>query len=214
MQGLIGKKMGMTQVFGEDGVMVPVTVIEVGPCPIVQRKTKAHDGYESVQVAFGKQKPHRVSKPLGGRFKKAGVETHQALKEFPVPANFAGNIGDVLTVASLFDKVVYVDVTAYTKGRGFAGVVRRHKMSGGPMTHGGHSKRRIGAIGQRTWPARVGKGHRMPGQMGNVKCTTQNLRVVSLRPQDNLMLVRGAVPGPVGGIVWVRKALKKTEKAG
>jgi len=213
MQGLIGRKLGMTQVHDADGRWVAVTVIEAGPCLVVQRKTADRDGYEAVQLGFGEQKEHRVAKPLLGRYKKIGNQPRRYLKEFRLDGEEEVNAGDVVTAAMVFEGTSHVDVLGITKGRGFQGAVKRHGMAGGRMTHGGHSKRRIGAIGQCAYPARVAKGKRMPGHMGQVRVTVQNLRVVDLRGEDNLLLVRGAVPGPTGAIFVVRKALKKTREA-
>lgn len=212
MQGILGKKVGMTQVFSDEGHQIPVTVIEVGPCVVVQRKTKDRDGYEALKVGFEGAKESRVSKPLLGQFKVAGVVPQRHLCEFSVDSGDTLKAGDALTAAVL-EGVTYVDISGMTKGRGFQGVVRRHGMAGGPMTHGGHSKRRVGSIGCRSYPGRVHKGKRMPGHMGHVNVTVQNLKVVQLRASENLLLVGGAVPGPVGAIVVVRKALKKAGQA-
>lgn len=198
----------MTRVFGEEGQQVPVTVIEIGPCVVVQRKTKAVDGYEALKIGFVADKESRVSKPLLGQFKAAGVAPQRYLHEFSAEAAEALKAGDAVT-AGVLEGAAYVDISGTTKGRGFQGVVRRHGMGGGPITHGGHSKRRIGSIGCRSFPGRVHKGKRMPGHMGNVSITVQNLKVVQLRTAENLLLVNGAVPGPVGAIVVVKKALKK-----
>jgi len=208
MQGLIGRKLGMTQVFDDNGHRVAVTVIEAGPCVVVQRKTKAIDGYEAVQLGFLRQKERRMNRAAMGRFKKAGVDPYRVVKEFRVEEGDELKAGDTVDT-SVFDDVSHVDVVGTTKGRGFQGVVKRHRMAGGRMTHGGHSRRRIGAIGQCSFPARVAKGKRMPGHMGNVRVTQQNLRVVDVRNEDNLILVQGAVPGPTGGVLFVSKALKK-----
>jgi len=212
MQGILGKKIGMTRVFGDDGRQTPVTVIEVGPCVVVQRKTKVRDGYDALKLGFIEAKASRSNKAHAGQFKAAGTTPKRFLREFAVGGDEALKPGDAVTAAVL-DGVAYVDVIATTKGKGFQGVVRRHGMAGGAMTHGGHSKRRIGSIGCRSFPGRVHKGKRMPGHMGNVQVTTQNLKVVQLRTDDNLLLVNGAVPGPKGALVEIRKALKKT-KAG
>lgn len=212
MQGILGRKIGMTRVFGEEGHQVPVTVIEVGPCVVVQRKTKPVDGYEALKVGFGGDKESRVSKPLMGQFKAAGVAPQRHVHEFAADDGDALKAGDAVTAAVL-EGAAYVDISGVTKGRGFQGVMRRHGMAGGPVTHGGHSKRRIGSIGCRSFPGRVHKGKRMPGHMGNVNITVQNLKVVQLRTAENLLLVGGAVPGPVGAIVVVKKALKKAGKA-
>ncbi len=212
MQGLLGRKIGMTRVFDDSGRQVPVTAIEVGPCVVLQRKTVAADGYDAVQVGFGEQKEQRVGKPLLGHFKKAGVTAKRHLHEFPLEAGEDPKVGEVVTGA-IFEKTTYVDIRGLTKGRGFQGVVKRYRMRGGPMTHGGHSKRRPGSIGNRTTPARVHKGKRMPGQMGSVMITQRNLKIVALRKDENVLLVEGAVPGANGGILLVRRALKEAGKA-
>ena len=210
MEGLIGKKVGMTQVYDADGVRTCVTVIEVGPCPVVQLKTTEKDGYVAAQLGFGEQKVKRLSKAVAGHLKKTGGQEGglKVLKEFAPDAGEEVKVGDVLTVSN-FEGVKYVDVTGVTKGKGFAGVMRRYGMAGGPMTHGGHSKRRIGSIGERDLPGWIAKGKRMPGHMGSVQRTARNLTVVQVRKDDNVLLVRGAVPGPNGATVIVRKALKK-----
>lgn len=200
----------MTRVFGDEGRQIPVTVIEVGPCVVVQRKTKVRDGYDALQVGYGDIKESRASRPHAGQFKAASLTPKRFQAEFGLDSGEDFKAGDAITAAVL-DGVSYVDVTGVTKGRGFQGVVKRHHMSGGPMTHGGHSKRRIGSIGCRSFPGRIHKGKRMPGHMGNVQVTTQNLKVVQLRTADNLLLVGGAVPGPTGALLVVRKALKKTK---
>ncbi len=208
MEGLIGKKIGMTQVWDEQGHRVAVTLIEAGPCPVVQVKTPARDGYSAAQLGFLPQKPQRLSKALRTRFEKAGVAPCRLLREFKLAGDESVKVGDSITVG-LFTGVRFVDVIATTKGRGFAGVVRRYRMAGGPMTHGGHSKRRIGSIGARDLPGWVEKGKRMPGHMGDVQVTMRNLTLVQVRPDDNLLVVRGAVPGATGSMVIVQKALKK-----
>jgi large subunit ribosomal protein L3 len=212
MQGLIGRKLGMTQVFDGEGHRVAVTAIQAGPCVVVQRKTRESDGYEAVQLGFDDAKTKHTTQPMAGHFAKAGVTPKRVLREMAPEAGDEQKPGDVVTVA-LFEGVGFVDVTGLTKGRGFQGVVRRHGMSGGPITHGGHSKRRVGSIGQNAVPARVHKNKRMPGHMGHTRITQQNLRVVAVRPDDNVILVHGAVPGPTGGLVLVSKALKKAGKS-
>jgi large subunit ribosomal protein L3 len=212
MQGIIGRKLGMTQVY-DSGERVPVTVIEAGPCTVLQRKTAAQDGYEAVQVGFGDIKAARLTKPDLGVFKKASLEPKRYRREFRVAADEPSKVGDVVTVKVL-EGATHVDVVGVTKGRGFQGVVRRHGMAGGALTHGGHSKRRVGSIGMKTWPSKVAKNKRMPGHMGNTRITQQNLKVVQIRGDENLLLVRGAVPGPVGALLVVKKALKKAGKAG
>lgn len=208
MNGLIGKKIGMTQVWDDEGRRVSVTVLEVGPCPVVQVKSKdGKDGYDAVQVGFGTQKPQRLTKAVRTRFEKAGVAPSRELCEFD-PEGDALKVGDTVTT-DIFEGVKLVDVTAVSKGRGFAGVVRRYRMAGGPHGHGGHSKNRIGSIGERDLPGWIAKGKRMPGHMGAVRVTARNLTIVQIRKDDNVILVRGAVPGPAGATVVVRKALKK-----
>jgi len=208
MEGLIGKKLGMTQLYDSKGKRVDVTVIEAGPCIVVQRKTKEKDGYDAVQVGFGPVKENRVNKPILGHFRKNQLSPLKVLAEFGIDEKDEMKVGDSLTV-KIFEGVSHVDVTGITKGRGFQGVVKRHGMGGGPMTHGGHSKRRIGSVGANAWEARVYRGHRMPGHMGNTKVTIQNLSLVELRPEQNLIMVRGAIPGPAGSFVLVKKSLKK-----
>ena len=208
MEGLIGRKVGMTQVYDDQGRRIAVTVIEAGPCPVVQVKTPDTDGYRAAQLGFDEQKPSRLSKAQVKHFEKAGVTPCKVTKEFALDEGEVVKAGDAVTV-SMFDGVKYVDVTGITKGRGFAGVLRRYRMRGGPMTHGGHSKRRIGSIGARDLPGWGEKGKRMPGHMGAVTRKARNLAVVQVRGEDNLLLVAGAVPGPKGGLVIIRKALKK-----
>ena len=208
MQGLIGKKIGMTQVWDSQGRRVAVTVIEAGPCPVVQVKAPDKDGYSAVQLGYGAQQARRRPKALSARYEKAGVAPCRELREFQLDDGEAVKVGDQVTVG-IFEGVALVDVSATTKGRGFAGVVRRYRMAGGPMTHGGHSKRRVGGIGARDLPGWVHKGKRMPGHMGAVTRKARNLAVVQIRKDDNLLLVRGAIPGPVGGVVVIKKALKK-----
>jgi len=211
MRGLIGKKLGMTSVFDGAGRQVAVTVVECGPCVVLQRKENDRDGYESVQLGYGDVKESRLSKPDLGYFKKSKLTPKKYRHEFALEAGDSLKVGDVVT-ANLFDGIGYVDVSGVTKGKGFQGVVRRYHMSGGPMTHGGHSKRRVGSVGCRELPGRIHKGKRMPGHMGQVRITQQNLRVVQVRPEDNIILVGGAVPGADGSIITVNKALKKTGK--
>jgi len=209
MQGLIGKKLGMTQVFDGEGHRVAVTVVEAGPCVVVQKKTAEKDGYEAVQLGFGEHTEKNVPKAALSRFKKAGTTPKVWLREFTLDRGEEVKEGDTIT-AAIFEGVSHVDVMGTTKGRGFQGVVRRHRMRGGPMTHGGHSKRRIGSNGQNAFPARVLKGKRMPGHLGNVRMTQQNLKVVQVRGTENVLLIRGSIPGPNGSVIVVKKALKKT----
>ena len=208
MEGIIGRKIGMTQVYDETGRRVTVTVIQAGPCPVVQVKTPATDGYSAAQLGFDEQKPSRLPKAEVKHFEKAGVKPCKLTKEFAIDADEAVKAGDLVTV-NIFDGVKFVDVSGITKGRGFAGVVRRYGMRGGPMTHGGHSKRRVGSIGARDLPGWVDKGKRMPGHKGDVNRKVRNLLVVQVRPEDNLLLVEGSIPGAKGGYVFICKALKK-----
>lgn len=212
MQGLIGKKLGMTQVFDAKGALVPVTVIEAGPCVVVQRKTADRDGYDAVQLGFGDVRESRAGKPAVGHSKKGNTSPKRKLVEFPVDAADPLKPGDAVLVTVLKD-AAFLDVSGVTKGRGFQGVVRRHRMAGGRITHGGHSKRRVGSIGSKVKPARVHKGKRLPGHMGNLNVTQQNLRVVEVRPETNRLLVMGAVPGANGSVLVLRPSLKKAGKA-
>ena len=205
--GLIGKKVGMTQIFDENGKAVPVTVIEAGPCPVVQRKTASSDGYEAIQVGFRPEpKAKKVTKPLKGHFDKAKVTPLKHLKEFrlasPETAGYA--VGQVLTVA-LFQVGEKVRVTAVTKGKGFQGGVKRWGYRGGPQTHGSMFHRAPGSIGASSFPSRVFKGHHMPGRMGGEATTVKGLKVVKIIPEQNLVLVKGPVPGPSGGLITILK---------
>lgn len=208
VSGSIGRKVGMTNVFDEAGTMIAVTVLEVGPCVVLQRKNTSADGYDAVQLGFLDQKESRATRAAAGHCKKAGTAPKRFVREVRVEADSEAKTGDTTTVQS-FDDVPYVDVVATTKGRGFQGVMKRHNMAGGRMSHGAHARRRPGAIGCSSYPANVDKGKAMPGHMGNRAITVQNLTVVQVRADDNLLLVRGAVPGPNGGVVFVREALKK-----
>ena len=202
----------MTQVFDEAGRQSNVTAIAVGPCVVVQVKSKETDGYAAVQLGFGSQKKQRLTKPALGHLEKAGVEPVQTIREFPLDEGEEVKPGDTVT-ASIFEGVSHVDVIGTTKGRGFQGVVRRYRFGGGRATHGSGTHRGPGSIGMKVSPARVFKGKKMPGHMGNDRVTAQNLRVVQLRGDENVILVEGAVPGPSGGLVMVRKAIKKAAKA-
>jgi large subunit ribosomal protein L3 len=214
--GLIGKKLGMTQVYTPAGVLVPVTVIETGPCTIVQAKTVTTDGYAAVQVGFGAKKPQRATKAVREHCVKAGKGVFQVLREFRLDEGDAAlSPGDEISLDGLFKQGDKVDVTGVTKGRGFTGVVKRHGFSGFPASHGTHEYfRHGGSIGNRSFPGRVFKNKRMAGQYGNDRITTQNIEVVAVRPAERLLLVRGAVPGARGGVVVVRLAIKAWAKAG
>ena len=205
MPGLLGKKVGMTSVFSADGKNVPCTVIEVGPCVVTQIKTIEKDGYEAVQVGFEETKEKHVSKPVMGHLKKAGVAPMKHLAEFK-GYDKAYNLGDVITV-DLFSDVDFVDVVGTSKGHGFQGVVKRHGFGGvGQSTHGQDDRlRKPGSIGACSYPARVFKGLRMGGQMGNVQVTVQNLQILKIIPEHNLLLVKGSVPGAKGSLLTIEK---------
>lgn len=203
--GLLGKKLGMSQVFAADGQRIPVTVLEAGPCTVLQKKTVASDGYEAIQVGFGAKKAHRASKPEMGHFKKAGKGAFAHVREFKVLEDC--QVGDEIN-CTMFQPGDRIDVTGTSKGKGYQGVMKRWGFAGGRASHGSMFKRGPGAIGCSAWPSRVFKGKRMAGQLGNVRVTTQNLIVVDVRPDKNLILVRGAVPGPKNGLVMIRKGIK------
>jgi len=207
IQTILGKKVGMTQVYDADNAIVPVTVVEAGPCPVVQVKTVASDGYNAVQLGFGAQKEQRLSQPELGHLKKAGVSPVSRLSEVRLTATPTAKAGDVVTV-EIFKEGQLVDVIGVTKGKGFQGVVRRFRVAGGPASHGSMFHRRIGAIGMRQTPGRVFKNQKMPGHMGSVSRTVQNLKVVKILADKNLLLIRGAIPGANGSDVIVRSAIK------
>ena len=209
MKGLIGKKVGMTQVYDEQGKIVPVTVIEAGPCVVVDVKTADRDGYCAVQLGFGSRKAKNVTKAVQGHCAKAGLKDvfPSVLKEFRTADGDSPALGTVLK-ADVFSSEDFVDVTGTTKGRGFQGVVKRHRFGGGRASHGGAWTRRTGSIGCREWPGNIIKGKRMPGHMGNVQRTVQNLKVVKIDSEKNLIAVKGAVPGAKNGIVFVRNSVK------
>ena len=210
MKGLIGKKVGMTQVYDEQGRIVPVTVIEAGPCVVVDVKTLERDGYCAAQLGFGSRKAKNVSKAVAGHCAKAGLKETMpsVLREFRLAGAGELTVGSEVK-ADVFTADDYVDVTATTKGRGFQGVVKRWNFGGGRASHGGAWERRPGSIGCREWPGNVIKGKKMPGHMGNVRRTVQNLKVVRVMADENVLLVRGAIPGPNGGMVIVKQAVKK-----
>ena len=208
MEGILGKKVGMTQVFGDHGAMIPVTVLEVGPCLVVQRKTAESDGYEAVQIGLvEKRTPRNVSKPLQGHFKKAGVAPTRRLAEFKVRAEEEWKAGDEVK-ASIFVAGEYVDVVSTSKGKGFQGVVKRHHFRGGRATHGSMFHRAPGSIGASSFPSRVYPGMRAAGRMGATRVTAKNLKVVSVDAEKNVILVSGAVPGSTGTYVAIKRAKK------
>lgn len=207
VRGLLGKKLGMTRIFTEDGLWVDVTVVEAGPCTVVQRKTKETDGYDAVQLGFGQVKEKRCNKPRLGHFRKGGVEPKRSLRELRIPGESELKAGDEVK-ADIFEVGDRVDISGTSKGKGFAGVIKRHGFSGGPGGHGSHFHRAPGSIGQSADPAKVYKGKKMPGRMGNRKVTVKNLEILTVDPEKNLLLVRGSVPGANGGLLMVRKCAK------
>jgi large subunit ribosomal protein L3 len=202
---ILGRKLGMTQVWDEDDNIVPVTVIQAGPCVVSQVKTEATDGYDAVQIGFGEIKASRVNKPMKGHFAKAGVEPMRYLREVRVENGDDHKVGDVVSVAD-FEGVTAVDVTGTSKGKGFQGTIKRWNFACGPITHGSRNQRRPGSIGQCAYPARVRKGLHMAGHMGDERVTVKNLKLVRIDAEQNLMLVKGAVPGAKNALVAIRKA--------
>jgi len=208
VDGLIGIKVGMTQVFDENGIVVPVTVIKAGPCVVVQKKTKENDGYESVQLGLVEfVRPSRVNKPRTGHFKKAGVPPCRVMKEFRFKNGAEmPNVGEQILVNQVFQAKDKVDIFGTSKGRGFAGLIKRHHFAGGAASHGSMFHRAPGSIGASAFPSRVMPGMRAAGHMGDETVTVQNLWVVRVQEQENVLLVRGAVPGRNGGYVVIKKA--------
>lgn len=208
-KAILGKKIGMTQIFDDAGRVVPVTVIEAGPCVVVQKRTVEKDGYNAVQLGFGEQKEQRINKPLLGHFRAAGVKPTRYLREVRIKDGdaFADLEVGAEIKADVFEAGEYVDVTGVSKGKGFAGTVKRHKFGRGPMSHGSKYHRGVGALGS-VEPARVFPGRKMPGRMGGVRRTIQGLEVVRVDADRNLILVRGSVPGPRGGLVLLKETVK------
>lgn len=204
---LLGKKIGMTQVFDENNRLIPVTVIEAGPCPVTQVKSTEKDGYDAVQIGYRPQKEHRLSKAALGHFKKAGVEPVAELQEFRTTGDAEISVGDTLTVGK-FQEGQKIDVIGTSKGQGFQGVVKRYGFSGGPASHGSMFHRRGGSFGMCQWPGHVIKGKKMPGHMGDVRRTVQNLKIVKVVAEKNLILIKGSIPGSRGSLITVRTAVK------
>ncbi len=205
MVGLIGRKLGMTQIFTVEGIRTPVTVLQVGPCTVVQKKVPERDGYAAVQMGFGEKKPQRATKPERGHCARSGKGPFLVLKEFRGVGGY--EVGQEVAAADLFAPGDLVHVTGKSKGRGFAGVMKRHGMAGFPASHGTHEYfRHGGSIGCRSFPGKIFKGKRMAGHYGNSRVTVQRLRVVDVKPEEHLLLVKGAVPGARGEVVLVYKA--------
>jgi large subunit ribosomal protein L3 len=205
VKGIIGKKVGMTQVYAEDGRAIPVTVLEAGPCVVVQRKSKEKDGYSSVQLGLvEKSAPKSVTKPMKCHFEKAGLPPCRVLREFRVEDGAEVKVGDKVSV-ELFAPGDDVNVIGVSKGKGFQGVVKRHHFRGGAATHGSMFHRAPGSIGASAYPSRVIKGTRMAGHMGVEQKTVKNLRIMKVNSEENLLLVKGAIPGPTGAVVLIRK---------
>lgn len=211
MKAILGKKIGMTQIFSDTGEMIPVTVIEAGPEVVTQVKTVEKDGYSAVQVGFEDTKPHRVNKPLTGHFEKSGTTVKKHLAEFKIEEGETYEVGQVITVAD-FEEGKKLDVTGVSKGKGTQGNIKRHGHHRGPMTHGSKHKRLAGALAAGTYPSRVFKGNKGPGRMGRETVTVQNVVLVKIDVDRNLMLLKGAVPGGKGSLVKIRYAVKGQDK--
>ncbi len=212
--GLIGRKLGMTQVYTAEGVLVPVTVIEAGPCTVVATRRTERDGYAAAQLGFGAAKAEKLAKPLRGQFQKAGTGAFRVLREFRLAGDDAPAVGTEVAVSDVFAPGELVQITGTSKGRGTAGVIKRHKFAGFPASHGTHEYfRHGGSIGNRSYPGRVFKGKRMAGRYGAEHVTTRNLQVVAVRPEEHVILVRGAVPGARNGTVILSKPPAATRGA-
>ncbi|OGP14776.1 MAG: 50S ribosomal protein L3 [Deltaproteobacteria bacterium GWA2_54_12] len=208
IEGIVGKKLGMTHIYSADGAMVPVTVVKTGNT-VVQKKTVEKDGYEAVQVGFLEKKEHRVNRAMQGHFKKAGAPCFYHLVELKSNDLAAVQPGAIVNAPDVFKIGDWVDVTGTSKGKGFMGSMRRHNFSGGAESHGSMHNRAPGSIGSSSDPSRVFKGMKMAGHMGHARVTVQNLKVVGIRAEENVLLIKGAVPGPINGIVVIKKAIKK-----
>ncbi|MCL2338039.1 MAG: 50S ribosomal protein L3 [Firmicutes bacterium] len=206
MQTILGKKVGMTQVFAENGEAIPVTVIEVGPCIVVQKKDLERDGYNAVQLGFGAKRENLFNKPLKGHFAKAGVAPKRYLREVRLETVEGYEVGQEIK-ADIFNPGERVDVIGITKGRGFSGGIKRHSFHRGPMAHGSKYHRRPGSLGAKG-PARVFKGRKLPGQYGAERVTVQNLEVIRVEAGQNMLAIRGAVPGPRGGLLTIKRSVK------
>jgi large subunit ribosomal protein L3 len=206
-KAILGKKIGMTQVFADNGVMIPVTVVEAGPCTVVQKKTREHDGYSAVQVGFGPMRESLINKPAKGHLAKAGVSPVRYLRELKFEDSEGYEVGQVIK-ADIFAGGEKVDVAGISKGKGFQGVIKRWNQSRGRMTHGSHYHRRVGSMSANSSPSRVFKLKKLPGHMGSENVTVQNLEVVRVDAERNLLLIKGAIPGAKGALVVVRETVK------
>ena len=206
-KAILATKVGMTQIFNEDGVVIPVTVLQAGPCVVTQVKTQDNDGYSAVQVGFGDKREKLVNKPMKGQFDKAGVSYKRFLKEFKLEGAESYELGQEIK-ADIFGAGDKIDATAISKGKGFQGAIKRHNQSRGPMTHGSKYHRHAGSNGAASDPSKVFKGKKMPGQMGNKRITIQNLEIVRVDIENNLILVKGAVPGPKKSLVTIKETVK------
>ncbi len=209
LQGIIGKKLGMMQYYNEEGNVIPVTVIQAGPCCVIQKKTEDTDGYSALQLGFEPQKMQRVNKPLTGHFKKAGKGVYKHLKEFKAKELDNVELGSEISVSDIFKIGEFVHVAGKSKGKGFAGVVKRFGFGGGRASHGSTVHRAPGAIGSSAYPGKIIKNKKMPGHMGNVNLTVKNLQIVDIRDDENLIMVKGAVPGHKNAIVYIKKQFFK-----
>lgn len=206
VEGIIGEKIGMTQIYLSNGEVAPVTVVEAGPCKVVQKKTGASDGYSAVQLSFREVNEKRVNRPISGHFKKAGINLFRYIREMKGDVDSI-KIGDEINI-DIFKVGERVDVTGISKGKGFAGVIKRHHFAGGPATHGSMFHRAPGSIGSSSWPSRVRKNKRLPGHMGAERVTVQGLEIVDIKKDNNLLFIRGAVPGSPGGLLIIRRSKK------
>lgn len=206
-KAIVGRKIGMTQLFLSDGTMIPVTVLEAGPNYVIQKKTVEHDGYSAVQVGFAQKRERLANKPTKGHFDKAGVKVTRFIKELKLDDADSYEIGALIT-ADLFEEGDHVDVVGTSKGKGFAGSIKRHNQSRGRKTHGSHSYRTSGSMGAASSPSKVFKSKKLPGHMGAEKVTIQNLEVAKVEKDRNLLLIKGAVPGPKGGMIVVKSTVK------
>lgn len=206
-KGILATKVGMTQIFDENGNLIPVTVLQAGPCVVTQIKTEDNDGYSAIQVGFMDKRPKLVNKPLKGQFDKAGVPYKRYLREFKFENASEYEVGQEIK-ADIFQVGDHIDATAISKGKGFQGAIKRHGQSRGPMTHGSKYHRHAGSNGAASDPSKVFKGKKMPGQMGNKRVTVQNLEVVQVDVENNLLLIKGAVPGPRKSMVTIKETVK------